>query len=67
MKSPQSANACDSLSDAYLADWNKVEALKTAEQKRWHCFRKSTRLPEEAKTLVRESAQKKVDQLKKEP
>jgi dienelactone hydrolase len=62
---PQSANACDSLSDAYLADGNKVEALKHAE-KALALLPGDTSLPDAAKTLVRESAQKKVEQLKKQ-
>ena len=62
---PQSANACDSLSDAYLADGNKVEALKYAERA-LALLPNDTRLPEEVKKLVRESAQKKVEQLKKQ-
>jgi dienelactone hydrolase len=61
---PQSANAYDSLSDAYLADGNKVEALKHAE-KALVLLPNDTRIPDEVKALVRESAQKKVEQLKK--
>ncbi|MEO5896860.1 MAG: alpha/beta fold hydrolase [Vicinamibacterales bacterium] len=61
---PQSANAHDSLSDGYLADGNKVEALKHAE-KALALLPQDARLREEGKALVRESAQRKVDQLKK--
>ena len=62
---PQSANAYDSLSDAYLAEGNKVEALKYAERA-LALLANDTRLPEDVKKLVRDSAQKKVEQLKKQ-
>jgi dienelactone hydrolase len=61
---PQSANACDSLSDAYLADGNKVEALKYAE-KALALLPQDTRISDEFKAQVRDSAQRKVEQLKK--
>ena len=62
---PQSANVHDSLSDAYLADGNKVEALRHAERA-LALLANDTRIPDQMKALVRESAQKKVEQLKKQ-
>ena len=61
---PQSANVYDSLSDAYLADGNKVEALKYAE-KTLQVLETDKRTPEQFKQAVRESAERKVKELKK--
>ena len=61
---PQSANTYDSLSDAYLADGNKVEALKFAE-KTLKVLETDKTTPEGFKQLVRESAERKVKELKK--
>ena len=61
---PASANTYDSLSDAYLEDGNKVEALKYAE-KTLQVLKSDTRTPEAFKQLVRESAERKVKELKK--
>ena len=61
---PASANTYDSLSDAYLEDGNKVEALKYAE-KTLKVLETDTRTPEAFKQLVRESAERKVKELKK--
>ncbi|MEO6212006.1 MAG: hypothetical protein ABIP65_00135 [Vicinamibacterales bacterium] len=63
---PQSANTYDSLSDAYLADGNKAEALKYAE-KALATLSQDTRASDDVKALIRESAQRKVEQLKKVP
>jgi tetratricopeptide (TPR) repeat protein len=62
---PQSANAHDSLSDAYLADGNTVEALRHAERA-LALLPNDLRIADEFKARVRESAQKKVEQLKKQ-
>ena len=61
---PTSANTYDSLSDAYLEDGNKVEALKYAE-KTLKVLESDTRTPDAFKQLVRESAERKVKELKK--
>ena len=61
---PQSANVYDSLSDAYLADGNKVEALRFAE-KALQVLATDTQTPEEFKNQIRESAEGKIKQLKK--
>ena len=61
---PQSANVYDSLSDAYLADGNKVEALKYAE-KTLQMLETDKRTPEPFKQAVRESAERKIKELKK--
>jgi len=61
---PQSGNVYDSLSDAYLADGNTVEALKYAE-KALEVLATDTRTPAEFKQAVKESAEKKVKGLKK--
>jgi tetratricopeptide (TPR) repeat protein len=61
---PQSANTYDSLSDAYLADGNKVEALKYAE-KALKVLETDAVTPDDFKQLVRESAERKVKELKK--
>ena len=61
---PASANTYDSLSDAYLADGNKVEALKFAERA-LEKLAADTTAPEELKAQIRTSAEAKVKQLKK--
>ena len=61
---PTSANTYDSLSDAYLEDGNKVEALKYAE-KALKALESDTNAPDAFKQLVRESAERKVKELKK--
>ena len=61
---PASANTYDSLSDAYLANGNKVEALKYAE-KTLKVLETDTQTPDAFKQLVRESAERKVKELKK--
>lgn len=60
---PASANTYDSLSDAYLALGNRAEALRYAEQA-LAMIPKDAEAPENFKTLVRESAEKKVKELK---
>ena len=62
---PESGNVYDSLSDGYLADGNTVEALKYAE-KALQVLATDTRTPDEFKQAVRESAEKKIKDLKKE-
>jgi dienelactone hydrolase len=61
---PQSANVYDSLSDAFLADGNTTEALKYAE-KCLQVLATDTRIPSEFKQAIKESAEKKVRDLKK--
>jgi dienelactone hydrolase len=61
---PQSANVYDSLSDAFLADGNKAEALRYAE-KALQQLDADTRTPPELKQGIRESAEKKIRDLKK--
>jgi pimeloyl-ACP methyl ester carboxylesterase len=61
---PASANTYDSLSDAYLEDGNKAEALKYAE-KTLKVLETDTSTPDAFKQLVRESAERKVKELKK--
>ena len=61
---PTSANTYDSLSDAYLADGNNVEALKFAERT-IEKLATDTQAPAELKQQVRESAEAKIKQLKK--
>ena len=61
---PKSANTYDSLSDAYLADGNKEEALRFAE-KALEALATDTQAPAEFKQQVRESAEGKIKQLKK--
>ena len=61
---PASANTYDSLSDAYLADGNNVEALKFAERT-IEKLATDTQAPAELKQQVRESAEAKIKQLKK--
>ena len=61
---PSSANAHDSLADGYLEDGNRIEALRFAE-KALELLPKDASIDDEFKALVRESAQRKVDQLRK--
>jgi hypothetical protein len=61
---PASANSYDSLSDAYLADGNTVEALRFAERA-LEKLAADTQAPEEFKQQVRASAEGKIKQLKK--
>ena len=61
---PQSANVYDSLSDGYLADGNNAEALKYAE-KAIQALATDTRTSVEFKQAIRESAEKKIRELKK--
>ncbi len=61
---PGSANTYDSLSDAYLAAGKRAEALRFAE-KALEMLAKDTQTPEAFKAAIRESAQKKIDQLKR--
>lgn len=62
---PASANTYDSLSDAYLAAGNRVEALRFAE-KALAALDADTRTPDEFKRAIRESAEKKIRELKKQ-
>jgi len=61
---PASANTYDSLADGYLADGNKAEALRYAE-KALEVLKTDAQLPDELRTAIRESAEKKVRDLKK--
>jgi tetratricopeptide (TPR) repeat protein len=61
---PSSANTYDSLSDAYLALGHQDEALKNAE-KALEIMPKDPEASEDFKALVRESAQRKVTDLRK--
>jgi pimeloyl-ACP methyl ester carboxylesterase len=61
---PGSANTYDSLSDGYLALGNREEALRYAE-KAIEMLPKDAEAPDNLKTLVRESAEKKIKELKK--
>jgi dienelactone hydrolase len=59
---PRSANACDSLSDGYVAIGNKEEALKYA-QKAIEMLDKDTNATPQFKQLVRQSAEGKIKEL----
>ena len=61
---PKSANTYDSLSDAYLAAGNRAEALKLAE-KALAMLAADTQVPDELRTAIKESAEKKIKELKK--
>ncbi|HJR58033.1 MAG TPA: alpha/beta fold hydrolase [Vicinamibacterales bacterium] len=61
---PESANTYDSLSDAYLAAGKPAEAVRFAE-KALKVLATDTKTPEQFKVLIRESAQKKISELKK--
>ena len=62
---PSSANTYDSLSDAYLALGNTAEALRYAEQA-IAMLAKDVEAPDNFKKLVRESAEKKIKELRKQ-
>ena len=62
---PASANTYDSLSDGYLALGNKEEALRYAE-KAIEMLAKDGEASDNLKTLVRESAEKKIKELRKQ-
>ena len=62
---PASANTYDSLSDAYLADGNTTEALRFAE-KAIAALANDTAIAENFKQQVRDSAEAKIKQLKKQ-
>ena len=62
---PASANTYDSLSDAYLAAGKRDEALKFAE-KALQVLATDAGIPEDFKARIRESAEAKIAQLKKE-
>lgn len=62
---PQSANAFDSLSDAYLADGQKELALENA-NKALELLATDTKDPEPLRNGIRESARQKLKQLGKE-
>ena len=59
---PRSANACDSLSDGYLAMGNKQEALNYA-QKALEMLETDPNATPQFKRLVRESAEGKIKEL----
>jgi predicted Zn-dependent protease len=61
---PQSANTYDSLSDAYLAAGKPAEAVRFAE-KTLQVLASDTKTPEEFKAAIKESAEKKIRDLKK--
>jgi dienelactone hydrolase len=61
---PASANTYDSLSDGYLALGNKVEALRYAERA-IEMLPKDMEASDDLKKLVRESAEKKVKELRR--
>ena len=61
---PQSANTYDSLSDALLALGKREDALRHAE-KALQALATDTRAPAQFREAIRESAQKKVDELRK--
>ena len=61
---PTSANTYDSLADAQVAAGNRDEALRLA-QKALEVLPNDKNAPEEFKQLVRESAEKKIQELRK--
>jgi dienelactone hydrolase len=61
---PHSANTYDSLSDAHLAAGNREEALRLAE-KTIEMLAQDVHTPAAFKQLVRESAEKKIQELRK--
>ena len=61
---PKSANTYDSLSDAYLAAGKRDDALKLAE-KALQVLAADTTAPDEVRTAIRESAERKIKELKK--
>jgi dienelactone hydrolase len=60
---PASANVYDSLSDGHLAAGNKAEALRLAE-KTLQVLETDTSAPDQFKTAIRESAEKKLRELR---
>jgi dienelactone hydrolase len=62
---PASANACDSLSDGYLALGNREEALRYAE-KALEMIPKDVEASDDLKKLIREGAEKKIKELRKQ-
>lgn len=63
---PKSANVYDSVSDAYLAAGNKVEALRFAE-KALKMLETDTQTPAAFKDAIRQSAEQKIRDLRKAP
>lgn len=61
---PASANTYDSLSDGYLAAGKPVEALRNAE-KALELLAKDTQVSDDLRAAIRESAEKKIRDLKK--
>jgi Flp pilus assembly protein TadD len=61
---PRSANVYDSLSDAQLAAGNKADALRNAE-KALEVLASDTRVPDQLRAAIKESAEKKIRDLKK--
>ena len=62
---PASANAYDSLSDGYLALGNREEALRYAD-KALEMIPKDVEASDDLKKLIREGAEKKIKELRKE-
>ena len=60
---PNSANAYDGLGDAYEADSNRPEAIRSAE-KAIELLDKGTSLPEQLRQQIRQSANQKLQRLK---
>jgi cytochrome c-type biogenesis protein CcmH/NrfG len=63
---PSSANAWDSLGDAYLADGQRQKAKEAAE-KTLALLPADKSANDDLRKLIRESAQQKLDQLKTPP
>jgi dienelactone hydrolase len=63
---PASANAWDSLGDAYLADGQRDQA-REASEKALELLDSDKSVPDETRKEIRESAQGKLDQLKAKP
>ena len=61
---PNSANTYDSLSDALLAAGNRKEALHNAE-KALEVLDRDKSAPDEFRAAIKESAEKKISELKK--
>jgi dienelactone hydrolase len=61
---PQSANAWDSLGDAYLADGQKEKALEAAEKSLALLPTDKSVTDQDQRTAIQQSAQGKIDQLK---
>jgi hypothetical protein len=62
---PNSANTYDSLSDALVAAGNRKEALLNAE-KALEVLERDKSVPDEFRAAIKESAEKKIKELKKE-